>query len=535
MEAKTKAEKSKGLNLASMFDWSWLSKVGESFLSVIPIVAVVVVVYLTGIVPAFSLPGLVLFLVSAVFIGIGLSLFQIGCDRSMSEIGQTIGETLFKGKKMWVVVLMTFLLGFLITVAEPDLSVMAGQIGIDKATLICMIGLGVGIFLVVGVLRILFQKSLKILFLSFYGIVFALTGLVDPKLLPIAFDSGGVTTGPVTVPFILAFGAGLAASRSHGGRSSEDSFGLTALASVGPIIMVMILALFMDTSAMEYHFESVSYIEAQDFATCWNSALPVIGSDLLAQFGSVALAVCPIAAFFIVYDLLFVKLSLKQLARILIGLIYAYLGLVIFMTTVEVGFLPVAQLLGKSLGSDASLVWVAILLGGLFGVFGVFAEPAVHVLVHQIEKVSEGTIKSFNVLIIMALAVGGGVALAALRAYLGFSLLYYMVPGYILALGLTFVVPGIYTSMAFDSGGVASGPMASTFVMPFVIGFTVGAKDETLVFENAFGSIAMIALMPLIVIQMMGLYAVVKRRLIDRKIREGFIEEDDCQIIQLVA
>ena len=525
MEAKTKAEKSKGLNLASMFDWSWLSKVGESFLSVIPIVAVVVVVYLTGIVPAFSLPGLVLFLVSAAFIGIGLSLFQIGCDRSMSEIGQTIGETLFKGKKMWVVVLMTFLLGFLITVAEPDLSVMAGQIGIDKATLICMIGLGVGIFLVVGVLRILFQKSLKILFLSFYGIVFALTGLVDPKLLPIAFDSGGVTTGPVTVPFILAFGAGLAASRSHGGKSSEDSFGLTALASVGPIIMV----------AMEYHFESASYIEATDFASCWESALPVIGGDLVAQLGSVALAVCPIAVFFIVYDLLFVKLSIKQLARILIGLIYAYLGLVVFMTTVEVGFLPIAQLLGKSLGSDASLVWVAILVGGLFGVFGVFAEPAVHVLVHQIEKVSEGTIKSFNVLLIMALAVGGGVALAALRAYLGFSLLYYMVPGYILALGLTFLVPGVYTSMAFDSGGVASGPMASTFVMPFIIGFTVGTKDEAVVFQDAFGSVAMIALMPLIVIQMMGLYAVVKRRLIDRKIREGFIEADDCQIIQLVA
>ncbi len=517
------------------FNWSWLQKVGESFLSVIPIVFLVTVIYLTGLVPALSLPAFVLFLVSSFFIGLGLTFFQIGCDRSMSKIGEVIGETLFRQKRLYVVLLMTFVLGFLITVAEPDLSVMASQIGIDEAMLICSIGLGVGLFLVIGATRILFQKSLNVMFLAFYGIVFALAGIVDPKLLPISFDSGGVTTGPVTVPFILAFGAGLASSRSHGGKSSEDSFGLTALASVGPILMVMILSLFIDTGAMEYSFEPEAYMSAADFGEFGPLFVPILGEAVLGQLGSVALAICPIAAFFLVYDLLFVKLSFKSLAKIFIGLIYAYLGLVVFMTTVEIGFLPIAQSIGQYLGNNSSLLYLAVILGALFGLFGVFAEPAVHILVHQIEKISEGTIKSFNVLLVMALAIGGGVALAVVRAHFGFSILYYMVPGYILALGLTFLVPHIYTSMAFDSGGVASGPMASTFVMPFVIGFTVGSHGVDNVFENAFGCVAMIALMPLIVIQLMGLYAVVKRRVIDRKIRTGFIGEDDCQLIDLAG
>lgn len=527
------AAKKNRKSFLSNLDFSWLSKVGESFLSVVPILLVVTIVYLTGIVPSFHLPAFVVFLVSAFFIGLGLTLFQIGCERSMSKIGFVIGDTLFKQKKLWIIMVMTFVLGFLITVAEPDLSVMASQIGFDEATLISMIGLGVGLFLVVGVLRIIFQKPLNVMFLAFYGLVFALAGIVDPKFLPIAFDSGGVTTGPVTVPFILAFGAGLANSRSHGGKSSEDSFGLTALASVGPIITVMVLSLFTDTSAMVYDFEPATYILSPDFASCWNELQGHLVADFLSQLGSVALAIVPVAAFFLVYNFLFTKLSAKHVAKILIGLLYAYIGLVIFMTTVELSFLPIAQMIGNSLGSNGDLVWLAILLGGLFGLFGVFAEPAVHVLVHQIEYVSEGTIKSYKVLVVMALAIGGGVALAALRAYLGFSILYYTIPGYIVALALAFVVPRIYTSMAFDSGGVASGPMASTFVMPFVIGFTVGTSGTDKVFENAFGCVAMIAMMPLIVIQLMGLYAVLKRRAIDRKVRERFIEADDCQIIEL--
>jgi hypothetical protein len=257
----------------------------------------------------------------------------------------------------------------------------------------------------------------------------------------------------------------------------------------------------------------------------------VASATFASEAVSVIITIAPLAVFFLIYDAIFVRMGWIQVARILVGLVYAYLGLVLFLSAVNIGFLPIAQEMGKALGADPSFYPLAILIGGLFGLFGVLAEPAVHVLVKQIEVISEGTIKSVSVLIVMAIAIGGGVALAVVRAIYNFSILYYMVPGYIIALALTFVVPKIYTSIAFDSGGVASGPMASTFVMPFLVGFTVGSHGEGLVFEDAFGCVSMIALMPLIVIQLMGLYAEVKRSIILSRVRKKFVEPYDNQII----
>lgn len=515
-----------------------LSHLGENYLSVLPIVLAVLVIYFTHVDPNFTVQTLFAFLASALVIGLGLSLFTAGADQAMTRIGTIIGETLFKKRKMWLIVLMTFLIGVLVTVAEPDLKVMASQIGWDEGLLIVSVGVGVGLFVVFGVLRILFNQSLNIMFLAFYAIVFALASLVSVQrkelFLPIAFDSGGVTTGPVTVPFILAFGAGLASSRNGNGRSGEDAFGLTALASVGPIITVMVLSLFLDVDGMTYTMDTNALIGISTWSDFW----PAFGQSALgnaqAQLMSVGVAILPLAGFFILYDLLFVHLGWKQILRILIGLLYAYIGLSIFLMAVETGFLPIAQEVGRCLGDPAHPEFfpIAVLIGGLFGLFGVLAEPAVHVLVRQIEVLSEGTIRSRTVLIVMALAIGGGVALAIVRAHFGFSIMYYMLPGYALSLALTFVVPKIYTAIAFDSGGVASGPMASTFVMPFAIGFTyANHPGENVVFQDAFGCVAMIALMPLIVIQLMGLYAEVKRDMIYRKTRKQFVEPDDGQVI----
>jgi hypothetical protein len=522
-------------------------KLGESYLSVFPIVLVVTILYFTKLIPEFTGESFVAFLCCAFFIGGGLSLFTTGADQSMSRIGTIIGETLFKQRKMWLIVLMTFLIGVLVTVAEPDLKVMASQIGWNVYTLIISIGIGVGLFVVFGVLRIIFSKSLNVMFLGFYGIVFALAAIVNPKFLPISFDSGGVTTGPVTVPFILAFGAGLAASRNSAGRSGEDAFGLTALASVGPIITVMLMSTFLDVDSMSFPWDPsqiVTYSSWEGFA---GEFFTLIGVGLLGELKDVAIAIVPLALFFIIYNLFFVHLSFKAVLKIMVGLIYAYLGLVIFLTAVNVGFLPVAQEVGYQLGVD-SLGNLAILIGGFFALFGVLAEPAVHVLVQQIETISEGTIKSKSVLAVMALSIGAGVALAVLRSELNFSILYYMIPGYFIALSLTFMVPKIYTSIAFDSGGVASGPMASTFVMPFCTGYAYGVAEgkgaalglsgndltsyiSNYVFEDAFGSVAMIALMPLIVIQLMGLYAEIKRDIINKRVRKKFVEANDLQII----
>lgn len=475
-------------------------------------------------------PEVVCFLICALLIAFGLTFFNNGAEQYMSKVGTIVGETLFKQKKLILVILMTFIIGVLVTVAEPDLKVMADQIGWDELLLIISIGIGVGLFVVFGVLRILFKKNLNVMFICFYGIVFALAGIVNPKFLPICFDSGGVTTGPVTVPFILAFGAGLATSKKSDDDDAGDSFGLTALASVGPILTVMVLSLFEDMDSLIYHEVEVT-INFNDWGAFWPSFGESFLEHVVGELQNVALAIAPVFVFFVIYNFIFVRISFKQMLRIMVGLVYAYIGLVIFLSAVNTGFLPIANRIGKYLGANDALYPIAIVVGALFGLFGVLAEPAVHVLVHQIEIVSEGTIKSKTVLSALAIAIAGGVGLAIVRAHYGFSILYYTVPGYILALGLTFVVPKIYTSMAFDSGGVASGPMASTFVMPFCIGFTITQHGTESVYENAFGCVAMIALMPLIVIQLVGLYANIKRNLIYRKARQRFIEPNDVQVI----
>ncbi len=529
---KKKPKKSKKKDTLIVF---WLKKFWESLVCVLPIIAVVTILVctlplLTGD-QVMPWPELVCFLLCAFMIAIGLTFFNNGAEQYMSKVGTIVGETLFKQKKLFLVIMMTFIIGVLVTVAEPDLKVMADQIGWNEQILIVSVGVGVGLFVVFGVLRILFKKNLNVMFICFYGIVFALAGLVNPKFLPICFDSGGVTTGPVTVPFILAFGAGLAASKKSD-DGGGDSFGLTALASVGPILTVMVLSLFEDIDSLSYQ-ETVITI---DFSS-WQSFWPTFQASLLEHFfeeiKNVAIAIAPVFVFFLIYNFIFVRISFKQILRILVGLVYAYVGLVLFLGAVNTGFLPIATEIGKYLGSPShsSLYPIAIATGALFGLFGVLAEPAVHVLVHQIETVSEGTIKSKTVLCALAIAIAGGVALAVVRAHYSFSILYYMVPGYIIALALSFLVPKIYTSMAFDSGGVASGPMASTFVMPFCIGFTISQHGTDYVYQDAFGCVAMIALMPLIVIQLVGLYAGIKRAITYRRARQRFIEPNDTQVI----
>ena len=515
----------------TFFRSAFLLKLRGSFASVLPIVAVISIVFFTGIVGDFNLPAYVSFLICSALIVLGLSLFNVGSEASMSAIGKIIGESLFKKRKIFFVVATTFVIGVLVTIAEPDLKVTAAQIGVDEVLLITIIGVGVGLFVVFGVLRIIFNKNLNIMFICFYGLVFMLAGIVNPKFLPICFDSGGVTTGPVTVPFILAFGAGLAASTASGGRSGEDSFGLTALASVGPIIAVMVLSLFLDVDSMVYVWTDNPITAYETFEGFWPAFFSSSGRHFLSELGMVGIAIAPTTLFYLIYDLIFIKSRGVRIVKILINMLYAYFGLVIFLAAVNIGFLPVAQEVGKGLGTSEGTLGIAIIIGAAFGLFGVLAEPAVHVLIHQVEIVSEGTIKSMTVGLVMALSVGGGVALALIRAYYGFSILYYMIPGYIIALGLSFLVPKIYTAMAFDSGGVASGPMASTFVVPFVIGFAYQSNGAQEVFENAFGAIAMIALMPLIVVQGMGLYANIKRSINNYIVRKRFHEDDDLVII----
>ena len=512
----------------------WLSKLKESAISTMPSVVVIIIFFL---VMRFGLPGdtfdasyqltnndIFAFLIAAVMIVVGMTMFNVGTESSMTDIGQIIGGSLVKKKNFFFVIAMTFTLGVLVTIAEPDLSVLSGQIGINAQVIIWTIGIGVGIFLVVGVVRIMFKKNLNILFLAFYGLAFTLIYLIDPRFLPICFDSGGVTTGPVTVPFLLGFGVGLAAS--HGGKDSGDSFGLTALCSVGPILAIVIISMIMkglghDLPSMSEYLDPLAALSG-DIATNF-------GDALAATSLSVAFSVVPILAFFLIYEAIFIKLNWHTIFRIVLGMIVTYIGLVLFLAAVEAGFMPVASKMGQALGSNPVFIGVAIGLGSLFGVFGVVAEPAVHVLVNQIESVTNGAIKGWKVLLILAISIGVAVALQLIRAHFEFSIAYYLIPGYILAFVLSFLVPPIFTAMAFDSGGVASGPMTSTFVLPFCIGFAfVQGKD---VYLYGFGLVSMVAMMPLIVLQGMGFSAVIGQRIALAKARKRLVEEDDDQII----
>ena len=518
----------------------WLTKLFESTISTLPIAIVIVVFFLvfrfapiTSDNPAFanlsiSDEEIIIFSLSVGMIIIGMGLFNVGSEESMNEIGQIIGGSLIKKKNFFFVIAMTFLLGVLVTIAEPDLSVLSSQIGINSTIITWVIGIGVGIFLVVGLIRVTLHQSLNIMFLAFYALVFGLGYLIDPRFLPICFDSGGVTTGPVTVPFLLGFGIGLAAS--HGGKNSEDSFGLTALCSIGPIVSVVLLATIMKGMGKELP-SMADFANPLSHSGGWGNILPKIG----VCCKDVALSVGPILIFFIVYELIFVRLKFKVVARIINGMVLVYVGLVLFLSAVSFGFLPIASKVGQQLGSDDKFFWVILVLGCLFGVFGVLAEPAVHVLVNQISDVSEGVISKKKVLFFLAGANGLAVVLHLLRSYFHFSIMYYLVPGYTLAFALSFIVPKIYTAMAFDSGGVASGPMTSTFVLPFCIGFAfqnyLANPNQGDVYLYGFGLVALVALMPLIVLQSMGLDAQIKKHHAYSQARKRLVDEDDDQVV----
>lgn len=517
-----------------------LKKLRESVLSTIPVMAVVLILnFVPGIGFSLTINQLVIFIFCSLLVIVGMWLFNIGAESSMHKMGELVGSSLTKKQSMVLLIIIFFLFGLFITIAEPDLSVLADQVpSIPEFLLIGAIGVGVGVFIVIGALRILFKKSLKMWLLGFYGLMFGLCLLIDKSYIPLALDSGGVTTGPITVPFILAVGVGIATSRA-GNKASSDSFGLVAFSSIGPILMVMILALvFRDQLTYEFVKDPLIANEAID-GDSFNIA--VLGRSLLnsllpndgerGALLSVLMSLSPIFVFFLIYELIFIRLSFRTMWSIALGVVCAYFGLVIFMTAVGAGFLPVGQKLGLELAKGE--LWILVLVGAFLGIAAVLAEPAVHVLTNQIEDVSDGGVKKITVLVVLAIGNGIAIILSLIRIYSGidFELIYLVVPGYIIAFALSFIVPDIYTAIAFDSGGVVSGPMNTTFILPFAIGACYTLWGNDLIMSNAFGTIALVALMPLIMIQGIGLTATIKIRYQYHIARNRIREEFDDQII----
>lgn len=503
-----------------------MKKVSEALISVLPVTAIVFLLNLTPIVN-FSGKEMAVFLVSSLFLIIGIGLFNLGADIAMTPMGEHIGAGLAKSKKVSLLLAVCFAMGVLITVAEPDLSVLAGQVKdiIDPTLLIITVGIGVGIFLVLSVLKIVFNKQLSSILIFFYMLLFAITSLViingNTDFLALAFDSGGVTTGPITVPFIMALGVGIAATL--GGKNvGENSFGLIAMCSIGPILAVMALGIFAD-GKMAYSMPDYSIAD---------NIFGELFRTLASVTEEVLIAIGLIVAFFFVLQFFCLKLPKKKVMTIIVGILYTVLGLVIFLTAVTIGFMPIGYKMGRELaGADP---WVVILFGFIIGTVVVLAEPAVHVLNKQVEEITSGTVSKKSMMIALSVGVGVSIGLSMLRIVFDFNILYYLIPGYFISLGLSFFVPGLYSAIAFDSGGVASGPLTSTFILPFAVGVCTVLQGADKVMTDAFGIVAMVAMTPLITIQALGFKAIVTKRVQEKIAMKRILSADDEQIISFM-
>jgi hypothetical protein len=416
-------------------------------------------------------------------------------------MGEGIGIQLTRSSNIILALLVSFIMGLVITIAEPDLQVLARQVpAIPPMALILTVAVGVGFFLVIAVLRTFLKVPLSILLIVFYLAVFVISYFSPNTFIPVAFDSGGVTTGPMTVPFILAMGVGVASIRSDR-NSQDDSFGLVALCSVGPILAVLILGSFYNPQDVAVEPPRVPHIEtSQDVVKSFALHLPEYAREVLSAMGAIVI-------FFAVFQLISRRYKRHQLGRIGIGFIYTFIGLVVFLTGVNVGFIPVGQLLG-SLIAETPFKWALVPLGMVIGYFIVSAEPAVHVLNKQVEDISAGAITQKVMNRGLALGMAIALALTMVRILTRLPLMWFLIPGYAFALVLTFFVPKIFTGIAFDSGGVCSGPMTSTFLLPLAMGATEGTGGNLM--TEAFGIVAMVAMTPLIIIQLLGLVYVRK-------------------------
>ena len=502
------------------------SKIKEALVSALPVTAIVYIMALTPFFN-FSRDELITFTIGAVLLVLGIGLFNMGADLAMTPMGTHVGAGLSRQRKLWLLLAVCFVLGMLITIAEPDLQVLAKQVSavMNGTVLIYAVGFGVGAFLVIAVAKIVFKRSLSQFLMLFYMLLFALALMLvvngNGSLLPLAFDSGGVTTGPITVPFIMALGVGISGVLGDR-RSKENSFGLVALCSVGPILAVLLLGIF-STNNLSY--------QVPDYA---------VSHDILGAFlhtaghtaQEVAIALGLIVAFFMVCQVFVLRLPKRKLLKIGLGVLFTYVGLVIFLTGVNVGFMPIGYKLGYQLAKTNEVFLV--IFGLVMGVLVVLAEPAIHVLNQQVEEVTGGLVTRKAMITGLCIGVGASIALSVVRIIFDFSLVYYIIPGYFISLALSLFVPPVYTAIAFDSGGVASGPMTSGFILPFATGICVCLQGENAVLRDAFGVVALVAMTPLITIQLLGFRSIIDRRIKERRAMKRILDADDQQIINFM-
>ena len=469
-------------------------KLREALSAVLPILIIVLALCFS--IAPISASTLLCFLIGAFLLILGMMFFTLGAEMSMTSIGEQVGSCVTRSRKVWLIVLLSFLLGFIITIAEPDLQVLAGQVpAVPKRVLVFTVAGGVGLFLTLALLRMLLGIALPTLLLICYAAVFLLAVFVPNDFLAVAFDAGGVTTGPMTVPFIMALGVGVSSIRSDK-HAADDSFGLVALCSVGPILTVMVLSMIYAGGGNSYLAPALPKIEnSLELSELFRNGFP-------AYFKEMFLSLLPIAVFFAVFQLTVLRLPRRPLRKILVGLVYTYVGLVLFLTGANVGFMPAGSMLGSVL-AQSEHPEIVVPIAMVIGFFVVRAEPAVYVLNKQVEEITDGGISAGTMGLSLSVGVALSLGLSMVRVLTGISILWFLIPGYAVAILTSFFVPKLYTAIAFDSGGVASGPMTAAFLLPLTQGVCTALGGNPA--EDAFGVVAMVAMTPLITIQVLGL------------------------------
>lgn len=508
-------------------------KLKESLISILPVTILIVIMNFAFLhIPTYDFLA---FLVGFVLLVFGVTLFSLGADISMIPMGKNMGEKLMAKKKLWLLLISSFLVGFLITIAEPDLMVLADKFpSLDKWVLIITVGVGVGLCLMLSTWRVVYGIKLKGLLITGYIFIFAVALLmqfVDKSFIGVAFDSGGVTTGPITVPFLLAFGLGIA-SRTK--KKSEDyfdnNFGTVAICSMGPILAILILKVVLAALGDRNPAESVdnAYQSINNMQELFN----VLGSTLANEFKEVGLPILLIAALFVIYQTFLLKIDVKSLVRIFVGLLITYVGLVLFLGGAKIGFMNIGTFIGEKIALS-SFSWALIPLGAVIGFVVVLAEPSVHVLTKQVEEITNGSVSKKTILISLACGIAVAIALSMIRILFNISIWYFLIPGYLISLVLIFFVPEFFSAIAFDSGGVASGPLTSTFILPLAMGVCsiIYASDPTNMIINSFGVVALVAMTPLITIQIVGLNYKLQTMKLERAMRRLVTNDESDDVI----
>lgn len=484
-----------------------LSKLKEVLFSILPITVIVIILNFT----LTPIEGILMarFLLGAVLVTLGLTIFLIGVDIGVTPIGNTMGSMMAKSDKVSVVVVVGLILGFFVSIAEPDLHILAGQVDdvssglIPKFTIVVVVSIGIAILLVLGLLRIVYNFPLYKILTFLYGIIFVLALFTSKEFMAIAFDASGATTGALTVPFILALAMGVSKLKKDSKSSEKDSFGLVAIASIGAILSVMIMSILSKTT------EITGAIEESEAAS--TSILGPFIHELPKLSKEALIALAPIVIIFLVFQKISFHLSKTAVRKILFGMLFTFIGLVLFLLGVNAGFMEVGSVVGYSVASLDNKAYVVI-IGFVLGIVTILAEPAVYVLTHQIEDVTSGYVKRSAVMITLSIGVGFAVALSMIRIIIPqLQLWQYLLPGYIIAISMSYVVPKLFVGIAFDSGGVASGPMTATFILAYAQG-AANAIEGADVLVDGFGMIAMVAMTPLIALQILGLVFKIKSR-----------------------